>query len=122
MPRFTSIARAAAGPLLAGMLLSGCADYVVRRETISQNGGDAIATNRATQVVDPWSRASADNVIAFNGEKMQSAVERYRRNKVIQPRGMGTTDNYAPQGSDPAASPSPSAPAAPESVSVPPSR
>ena len=31
MPRFTDVARAAAGPLLAGMLLTGCADYVVRR-------------------------------------------------------------------------------------------
>lgn len=113
MPRFTDVVRAAAGPLLAGMLLTGCADYVVRRETVSQYGGDAIATNRATQMVDPWSRASADKTIAFNGEKMQSAVERYRKNRVIQPRGMGTTDNYASQGSDPAAPPAPSPPAAP---------
>jgi hypothetical protein len=64
-------------------------------------------------MVDPWSRASADKTIAFNGEKMQSAVERYRKNRVIQPRGMGTTDNYASQGSDPAAPPAPSPPAAP---------
>jgi hypothetical protein len=113
MPPFSNAIRAAAAPLLASVLLAGCADYVVRRETVSQNGGDAIATNRATQMVDPWSRASADKTIAFNGEKMQSAVERYRKNRVIQPRGMGTTDNYASQGSDPAAPPAPSPPAAP---------
>jgi hypothetical protein len=112
MPPFSNAVRAVGAPLLAGALLCGCSDYLVRRETVSQNGGDAFASNRATQMVDPWSRASADKTIAFNGEKMQTAVERYRKNKVIQPRGIGTTDNYASQGSDPAA-PSASPPAAP---------
>jgi hypothetical protein len=115
MRPFINAARALAPPLLAGMLLTGCADYVVRRETISQNGGDAFASNRATQMVDPWSRASADNTIAFNGEKMQSAIERYRRNKVIQPRGLGATTSGNSSSPDPAANaaPAPSAPAAP---------
>jgi hypothetical protein len=36
-------------------------------------------------MVDPWPRASANRNIAFNGEKMQSAVERYRTNKVTAP-------------------------------------
>lgn len=115
MLRFTRPAVTVAVPLLAGMMLAGCADYVVRRETVSLNGGDAIATNRATQMVDPWSRASADNVIAFNGEKMQSAIERYRRNKVIQPRGLGATTTGNTSSPDPAANPAPapSVPAAP---------
>jgi hypothetical protein len=115
MQPFINAARVLASPLLAAALLAGCADYVVRRETVSLNGGDAIASNRATQMVDPWSRASADNTIAFNGEKMQSAVERYRRNKVIQPRGLGATTSGNSSSPDPAASPAPapSAPAAP---------
>ena len=120
MQRFSRYMRACAAPLALGLLLAGCAqayqDYTVRRETISQNGGDAIAANRVTHMVDPWSRASADATIAYNGEKMQSAVERYRRNKVIAPRGLGTSNTYAapadPATPPPAAAP-PAAPAAP---------
>jgi len=115
MPPFIKAVRVLASPLLAAALLAGCADYVVRRETVSQNGGDAIASNRATQMVDPWSRASADNTIAYNGEKMQTAVERYRKNKVIQPRGLGATTSGNSSSPDPAANaaPSSSTPAAP---------
>ena len=36
-------------------------------------------------MVDPWPRASANRNIAFSGEKMQTAVERYRTNRVIPP-------------------------------------
>ena len=112
MLRFSNAVRAVAVPGLLGVLLAGCMqDYLVRRETISFDGGDAIAANRATQMVDPWSRDSADKNIAFNGEKMQTAVERYRKNRVIAPRGISTSGNYAPQGPDPAASQPPPAPA-----------
>jgi hypothetical protein len=74
-------------PVLAGgMLLAGCSDlYFDRRETISPAAGDALATNRVTQMVDPWSPASANKNIAFNGEKMQTAQERYRTGRVIPP-------------------------------------
>ena len=66
--------------------LAGCSEYLDRRDTISLNGGDAVATNKVTQMVDPWPRDSADNNIAFNGEKMETAVERYRTDRVIQPQ------------------------------------
>lgn len=112
MQRFSNVMRAGAVSLVLGLMLAACtSDYLERRETVSLNGGDAIATNRATQMVDPWSRASADKNIAFNGQKMQSAVERYRTNKVIPPKGIGTTGSYAPQAADPAAAPPPAAPA-----------
>lgn len=71
--------------------LAGCSEYLDRRETISLGGGNSVATNEATQMVDPWPRASADRNIAYNGERMESAVARYRANKVIQPHGIGTS-------------------------------
>jgi hypothetical protein len=71
--------------------LAGCSEYLDRRETISLNGGNSVATNKVTQMVDPWPRASADRNIAFNGERMESAVARYRVNKVIPPQGIGTS-------------------------------
>jgi len=86
-------------------VLAGCSEYFDRRETISLNGGNSVATNTVTQMVDPWPRASADRNIAFNGEKMQSAVQRYRTNRVISPSGIGTSNSYQAPGSQGSAAP-----------------
>ena len=74
--------------------LAGCSEYLDRRDTISLNGGNSVASNEVSQMVDPWPRDSANRNIAFNGDKMQSAVERYRTNKVIPPVGTGTSGTY----------------------------
>lgn len=81
---------------LAALLaaLSGCAEYLDRRDGIALNAGDAVATDKVAQMVDPWPRVSADKNIAFNGAKMESAVERYRTNKVYPPNGTGTSNAY----------------------------
>lgn len=76
--------------------LGGCSEYFDHRDTIALSAGDAIATDKVTQMVDPWPRASANKKISFNGEKMQSAVERYRTNKVYPPSGSGTSAAYQP--------------------------
>jgi hypothetical protein len=71
--------------VLAAVLCS-CSDlYTDRRLSISTTAGDALAANKLTQMVDPWPRGSGNRNIAFNGEKMQTAVERYRTNKVTNP-------------------------------------
>ena len=76
--------------------LAGCSDiYLDRRETIELSAGDAIKTNQVTQMVDPWPASSANRNIAFNGEKMQTAVERYRTNQVIRPvSGITSSSGY----------------------------
>ncbi len=74
--------------------LAGCSEYLDRRDTIALSGGNSVATNEATQMVDPWPRDSANKNIAFSGEKMESAVTRYRTGKVIKPRGIGTSSSY----------------------------
>jgi hypothetical protein len=74
--------------------LAGCSDiYLDRRETISLSAGDAGRTNQVTHMIDPWPPHSANRNIAFNGEKMQSAVERYRTNKVIPPVNATTSSS-----------------------------
>ena len=82
--------------VLAALLtaVAGCSEYIDRRDTIALSGGNAVATNVVTHMVDPWPRDSANRNIAFNGPKMQTAVERYRTNKVITPRGIGTSGAY----------------------------
>ncbi len=73
-------------------LLAGCSDlYYDRRDTIVLSGGDAVAANAAEQMVDPWPPHSGNTNIAFNGERMQRAVECYRADKVTQPADPNTT-------------------------------
>jgi hypothetical protein len=69
-----------------GSTLGGCADlYTDRRDAVALSGGDAVAANQIMQTNDPWPGHSGNTSLAFNGQRMQSAVERYRTNNVTQP-------------------------------------
>ena len=69
-----------------GALLGGCSDiYYDRRETVALGADDAVASNMVAQMVDPWPRYVGNKNIAFNGERMQAGVERYRKHEVIRP-------------------------------------
>ncbi|HET7679095.1 MAG TPA: hypothetical protein VFK79_03055 [Xanthobacteraceae bacterium] len=99
--------RLATCALLAATALAGCSDlYFDRRESIQLSAGDALYSNQVTHMVDPWPPQSANRNIGFDGQKMQSAVERYRTNKVIAP--VNPTTSTAPyQAAAPAAAPKP---------------
>ncbi len=78
--------------MAAGALLGGCSDiYYDRRETVALGADDHIAANRVAQMVDPWPVYVGNKNLAFNGERMQAAVERFRHHQVIQPRPAATT-------------------------------
>ena len=81
--------RLAAAAMLAAML-SACSDiYYDRRETIAD---DAVASNMVAQMIDPWPVYVGNKNLAFNGERMQAAVECYRHNpRVIVPVNPNTT-------------------------------
>jgi hypothetical protein len=82
---------------MAGGMLGGCSDiYYDRRDTISLATGDAVAANKTAQMVDPWPAYSVKRDIAFNGERMQTAAERYRTGRVIPPVN-ATTSSVAYQ-------------------------
>jgi hypothetical protein len=87
--------------------LTGCSEYLARRDSITLNAGDAVMTDRVTHMVDPWPRASANRDIAFNGDRMEAAFKRYRTGNVIQPVGIntGTTYQAAPATPAPVAAP-----------------
>jgi hypothetical protein len=88
----TRIGRSLAALVALGAALAGCSDiYYDRRETVSLGADDHIAANRVVQMVDPWPRYVGDKNIAFNGQRMQAAVERYRNNRVIPPVNVTTT-------------------------------
>jgi len=90
--------------LLAGAA-SGCSNineslpydphgYLDRRDSIELTAGDSNASNIAVQMVDPWPRYAGNKSIAYNGQRMQAAVERYRNNQVIPPRGINSSGVY----------------------------
>lgn len=85
--------------LIAATVLAGCSDlYFDRRESISLAAGDDVYSNKVTHMVDPWPPASGNRNIAFDGQKMQSAVERYRTNRVTPPVNATTSSaGYAAQ-------------------------
>jgi hypothetical protein len=89
--------KALSAVLALGAFVAGCSDiYYDRRETVTLGAGDHIASNMAVQMVDPWPRYVGDKNIAFNGERLQAGVQRYRRHEVIQPRSATTTSSTEP--------------------------
>ena len=95
--RLSRLIAPSATAIALGAALAGCSDiYLDRRETPGLSAGDAVAANAATQIVDPWPRGSGNNNLTFNGQKMQSAVERYRTNQVIPPINATTSVVEAP--------------------------
>jgi hypothetical protein len=66
--------------------VAGCSDtYFDRRDSVSLSAGDAIATNKVTQVIDPWPVYSGNTRIAYSGQRTQAGMDRYNRGKVITP-------------------------------------
>jgi len=84
--------------LAATTVLGACTDmYLDRRDTVSFAAGDAVATNKVTHMVDPWPARAGDRNIAFDGERMAAAAERYRTDKVKSPSGINTSSvKYEP--------------------------
>src|SRR5262245_14495897 len=73
-------------------VLGGCSDiYYDRRESIALGAGDGIASSKVAQMVDPWPANVGNQNIAFNGQRMQAAQERYRQNRVIPPVSISTS-------------------------------
>jgi hypothetical protein len=84
--------RTLAAVVAAGTTLGGCADiYWDRRETVSLGANDAVESNKVVQMVDPWPRTSANRQLAFEGERVQGAYERYRHNRVTTPVNVTTS-------------------------------
>jgi len=89
---FQSATRAVVATALLGATLGGCSEYYFdRRDTITLYSGDAVATNRVTQMIDPWPVASGRRNIAYNGQKAATAAERYRTGRVIPPVNVTTS-------------------------------
>jgi hypothetical protein len=86
-----------------GAMLAGCSDiYFDRRETVALGAEDHLDVNRVAQMIDPWPRNVAKREIAFDGQKMQTAAERYRTGRTLPPVNV-TTSSAAYQQAEQAA-------------------
>ena len=111
--RIKVVHRVVAASLVAATL-AGCSDiYYDRRETIAYGADDAVASNKAIHIIDPWPRHSANRNLVFNGERMQAAVECYRKGRVITPSSAMTSSTYTKSSGDQVTS-------CPEKVAAPP--
>jgi hypothetical protein len=108
-PKTEGAARAVAVAVALAGLLAACSDadlYLDRRETIALGADDAVNANMVEQMVDPWPRGSSNKNIAFNGERMQRAVECYRKDQVTPPVDLDPSDdNSSSSGSSAAPTP-----------------
>lgn len=92
LPRIEGSRRKALAAAALCAALAGCSDiYYDRRETIALGADDHKANDEIVQMIDPWPRNVGNRNIAFDGTKMQTAVERYRTNKVIPPVNVTTS-------------------------------
>ncbi len=87
------------------MACGACSDILARRDTIAYSAGNAIAANRAIQIIDPYPRRSFIRGQSTDGVKAQQAQRRY-----LSPEGSGPV--VAPATLAPAAAQGSSAPAA----------
>ena len=84
--------RTCAAIIAVGAAVGGCSDiYFDRRETVTLGANDAVETNKVVHMVDPWPRSSTNRQLAFEGERMQAANERYRNNRVTTPVNVTTS-------------------------------
>jgi hypothetical protein len=84
----------------AALALQGCYEerYTAHRDGVTFGAGDSVATNSATHTIDPWPPASDNPDIDMDADRALIAIERYKQNKSIPPRGLSTTTVSAQKG------------------------
>jgi hypothetical protein len=67
--------------LAAAALLSlaACDKYVDRRDQITFGSGDAVAFNKAAQIIDPWPASSRTVTHGMRGEQAEAALAKLRK-------------------------------------------
>ena len=64
--------------LAAAGLMSGCADYLNRYDTVTLAAGDSQKHNLLLQTVDPLNPASDNTAIRADGQRTADVVKKYR--------------------------------------------
>lgn len=81
--------------LAAASLISGCADYMNHRDSITFGLGNAVEANKAIHTQDPFPRVAQNTRIATDGKVVNRAIRSYQGGGgvpalVIPPAGAGS--------------------------------
>lgn len=81
--------------LAAASLISGCADYMNHRDSITFGLGNAVEANKAIHTQDPFPRVAQNTHIATDGKVVHRAIRSYQGGGgapavVIPPAGTGS--------------------------------
>ncbi|KKZ85230.1 hypothetical protein B5K05_32845 [Rhizobium phaseoli] len=73
--------------VLAAGLVSGCADYMNNRDTITFGVGNAVEANKAIHIEDPFPPEAQRTQIASDGKVIRRVVTQYQNGGVgvVQP-------------------------------------
>ncbi|MBX5065247.1 hypothetical protein [Rhizobium lentis] len=73
--------------LAAAGLVSGCADYMNHRDTITFGAGNAVEANKAIHIEDPFPPEAQRTHIASDGKVIRRVVTQYQNGGlgVVQP-------------------------------------
>ena len=63
--------------LAATSLISGCADYMNHRDTITFGAGNAMEANKGIHTQDPFPRVAQNTRIAADGKVIQRTIGKY---------------------------------------------
>jgi len=78
-----------ASSLLVGSL-SACAQYLNHDEGVTLSAGDAVAYNKAVQMIDPWPRHAERTHISGSGQRLLVGMKKYQENKGTAPEKADT--------------------------------
>lgn len=62
---------------LASVVLTGCADYMNHRDTITFGLGNAVEANKAIHIRDPFNPQSQDTTIYTDGRRVAKVMGQY---------------------------------------------
>jgi hypothetical protein len=88
----------------AALGLAACDKYADRRDQVTFGAGDAIAANKAAQIIDPWPAAARTVTHGMRGEQAEAALAKLRRREAGEESGSSAPTPQASQ-----LSPSPAA-------------
>jgi hypothetical protein len=78
--------RMLAGALVA-LHLAACDKYVDRRDQITFGSGDAVAFNKAAQIIDPWPAQARTVTHGMRGEQAEAALNKLRKREAGEEGG-----------------------------------
>jgi hypothetical protein len=65
--------------IIASLHLAACDNYMDRRDSVTFGAGDAIAANKAMQIIDPWPQSARTIQHGVSGEQAEAIMEKFRK-------------------------------------------